>query len=658
MTKKTRTPKATITAEEYIKQRDFLVSNLESGNLPEEEFNKKIQVLYAKRLPVYRNGGDGFIAWAEENVCVDAYIPGTSIKKPTYLSDLSREPEPETGKTWWDLWCWQRSEIKKALVLREDGRLKHNLVVFCTERGEGKSFMAVLIVLWKFCCLAGQRIFLAANSKEQSSFAHREEIDKIVRISPVLLGLIGGEKAIKQRELAIYDSKGRKISFITTVSTFTGVLSNATGFTFSEFFASPPDGRFFSEIYGSMRNTPNALGVIDSTVSTRDHRLYRIYENIQKGLPGTETQYFLFKSNPGAKIENYYSPANTQSQLDAFRTTFTPGEFQMFFENTWDSATSGLFSDTDIEIADVLGMNGAMLNHEEIKEVVEACKQKESIPDRIQGSDMGVTADYEAIAEMKRPFVPVSRYLSNIDEHNFYIPTEELEELGNILDTDWCIGIGVDRADTIKTTTGAQSALVCVAKGLPGSRSNPYLYLVDGGEGKSPDYIYIPVGVYVTDFGAANEIQAIIQEWHSQYNGIEGFAADKFGMQDLPGWLIEQELIDKPEVLQFSYNVQRAVMMMLFNALKRGRFKKPNINIPGVRGSDILVEQMKHYVHRSVNGTRFEFSSDEKGKKGGVQDDTLEALALAIYSVRMKGLDSFKSIRAKSFFGEYVPPSN
>lgn len=657
MTKKTRNIKAAITSEEYIKQRDFLVSNFEAGNLPEEEFNKKIQVLYAKRLPVYRNGGDGFIAWSEENVCVDAYVPGTSIKKPTYLSDLSREPEPETGKTWWDLWCWQKEEIRKALVLREDGRLKHNLVVFCTERGEGKSFMAVLIVLWKFCCLAGQRIFLAANSKEQSSFAHREEIDKIVRISPVLLGLIGGEKAIKQRELAIYDSKGRKISFITTVSTFTGVLSNATGFTFSEFFQSPPEGKFFAEIYGSMRNTPNALGVIDSTVSTRDHRLYKIYENIQKGKPGTETQYFLYKCNPGAKIENYYSPANTQSQLDAFRTTFTPGEFDQYFTNLWSSASSGLFTDVDIEISEVLGMNGAMLNYEEIKEVAEAAKEKEKIPERIQGSDVGVIVDYEAIAEMKRPFIHTNRYLSVLDENNFFIPTEELQALGDLLDTDWCIGVGIDRADPMSTTTGAQTALMCVAKGLPGSRSNPFKYIVEGGEATSPDYIYVLVGAYVSDVGVASEIQDIIKEWHEAYNGVEGVASDKFAMSDMAEWLVEQEIVEKPEIFQFSYSVQRAVIMMMFTAFKRGRFKKPPLNIRGARNQDIIVEQLKHYVH-SVNGNTGKFTSDEKGSVGKVQDDAVEALALAIYSLRMRGLDSFKSIKSSAFFGEYVPPSN
>jgi hypothetical protein len=646
-----------MTAEEYIKERDLLVQNYEKGNVSEDVFIKRARMLYAKRLPVYKNGGDGFIAWAEENVRVNAYVPGTSIKKPTYLADLSREPEPETGKSWWDLWCWQKDVCKQALVLREDGRLKHNLVVLCTERGEGKSFMAVLIVLWKFTNLPDQRIFLAANSKEQSSFAHREEIDKIIRFSPLLLALVGGESGIKQKEMAIYDSRNNKISFITTVSTFTGVLSNATGFTFSEFFQSAPDGKFFAEIYGSMRNTPNALGVIDSTVSVKSHRLYRIWENIQNKKPGTETQFFYYKCNPGADINKYYSPANTQSQLDIYKTTFTPEEFAMYFENTWESATSGLFSDTDIKISETLGVNGKVLNYSETLETFNQISEHKKMLDLLQ-EKKGITDHTHAhsIKNLESGIISTSSILSSLDSYQKYIPSSELAALGYKLNTDWCIGVGIDRSDPMSIRSGAQTILTCVAKGLPGSRSNPNQFMVGlDGEIKSPNYIYVLCGFYHSIINSAADIQETINLWNTEYNGIEGFASDKYGMQDLPGWLISQAIIDRPEIFQFSYQIQRQVFMMLYQSFKAGMFKKPRVLVNGVNEEDMLNEQLKHFCH-TFNGKTGTFGSDEKSKNRlGVQDDAVDSLALAMYSLRMKGLEHFKPLTTDNFFGVFIP---
>lgn len=647
----------TMTSEEYIKERDLLVQNYEKGNISEDIFIKKARKLYASRLPLYQKGGEGFELWAEENVRVMAYLPGTSIKTPTYLANLSKDPEPETGKTWWDLWCWQKQICKEALVLREDGRLKHNLVCFCTERGEGKSFMAVLIVAWKFYNLPDQRIFLAANSKEQSSFAHREEIDKIIRISPMLLALIGGEKGMKQKELAIYDSRNNKISFITTVSTFTGVLSNATGFTFSEFFQSPPEGKFFAEIYGSMRNTPNALGVIDSTVSTRDHRLYKIYENIQKKKPGTETQFFYYKCNPGAKIENYKSPANTQSQIDAFRTAFYPEEFAMYFENTWDSATSSLFNDVDIACTEILGINGKILNYTETKEALEQInKYNKRLEEMEQGTVIDLPHVHQHINTIKNGFIPITKYLPSINAAFPYIPSKDLQKLGDALDTDWAIGVGIDRSDPMSVVSGAQTILTCVAKGLPGSRSNPFQFTTaSDGEIKSPNYMYVLVGFHLSILNTADDLQNTIKDWYSEYNGIEGFASDKYGMQDLPGWLVTEQMVEKPEIFQFSYNVQRNVFMMLYQAFKNGMFKKPPIQVMGVLEEDMLKEQFKHFCH-TFDGKTGVFGSDEKARnRGGVQDDGVDALALAIYSLRMKGIESFKSISSNQFFGMFIP---
>jgi hypothetical protein len=69
----------------------------------------------------------------------------------------------------------------------------------------------------------------------------------------------------------------------------------------------------------------------------------------------------------------------------------------------------------------------------------------------------------------------------------------------------------------------------------------------------------------------------------------------------------------------------------------------------------MLKEQFKHFCH-TFDGKTGVFGSDEKARnRGGVQDDGVDALALAIYSLRMKGIESFKSISSNQFFGMFIP---
>ncbi len=104
-----------------------------------------------KGIQRYRNGGDGFICWVEENVRIPVYDNDSPIPSWILVGDLSRVPAKLTGKSFWDMWCNQKEVLKEALQM-EFGRLKHRLIIFCWPRGEGKSAVACLIQLWKFFC--------------------------------------------------------------------------------------------------------------------------------------------------------------------------------------------------------------------------------------------------------------------------------------------------------------------------------------------------------------------------------------------------------------------------------------------------------------------------------------------------------------------------
>lgn len=646
-----------VTREQYVKVRDALSEKYSSGNITEKEYYNGLCRNFATRLKHYQKGAEGFIDWAEENVRVLYTPPGKFAKVPCYLGELSDEAEPLTGRSWKGFWEWQKEAVfRPALVLKEDGSLKHNLLIFCTPRGEGKSFWAVLIQSWKNTCFPDQKIFFCANTKDQSTFAHFSEATKLIVDSPVLLALVGGENNVKQKEIAIRDGKKRVISFITTVSTYTGVLSNCTGFTFSEFFQSPPDAPFFAEILGSTRNVKNAIGIIDSTVSKRDHRLYRLYESKQKGEPGTDTTFFFYESNQEADPSAYHSPANHAEQLASFKANFTPQEYAMYFKNTWDDAQSNLFSDTEIKATEYIGADGQLGKFDSVTEALNEIDRY--IKTDREFTDKGLESHGcpELIKKQHDRLIPVSKYLDAITDMTPMVSADQLVELGNILDTDWCIGVGSDRSDPFAKRSGAQSIVACVAKGLPGSRSNPMLYMDDGtGSIQSPRYFYVLVGLYHSILNTPEDVQGIISQWHLEYKGVEAMCSDRYNVEGITGWLIDEQIVRKPEIFHFSGAIQVEVFKMLYQIISKGNFKKPNVNVYGVRGADLVIEQLEHFT-QSIEGKKMTFGSDEKCKLNGVQDDAIDAMSLAVYGLRFKGLDDFKSISNNSFFGMYIPP--
>lgn len=617
---------------------------------------------FKKNLPKYRKGGAGFILWAEENVWVTIVPPGELARRGFPLGKLPDTPFPTTGRSWKGFWEYRKKTISDGLTLNENGTLQNNLLLFSEERGEGKSFAAVLIQLWKAFCFPDQKIFLCANSKDQSLFAHYDEAQTIIQNSPVLLTIVGGASNLKLKQIEIKARGGKRVlSFIRPISSFNGIMSNATGFTFSEFWQAKMPTTFFGDIYSSMRNTPNALGVIDSTVSTRDHTLFKLYKDKLERKSGTETTYFHYKCNPTADWKLYEHPANDERQIKAMRRQLSsePGKFEMFFQNTWDSAASSLFPDIEGEASHFLGADGALFNQSKI---IDICTQIDSIysaNEEVKGDKNHFTLRYDGmdrVKELQSRLIKVDDYISvDAKGHNTFVSAQQLSALGDLLDTDWAIGVGIDRNDILARASGAQTGMSCVAKGLPGSKSDPLKYTTLGDTTESPKYIYILLACLTPSTPTTSILQSMISEWHEEYNGLETLFSDRFNMQDMPEWLMSQGIMEKPEVVNFSYKIQKEVYGIAYSALHYGRFKKPRLQQIGTREEDILVEQWKHFTH-TVVGTSGKYESDEKRNQKGVQDDALESWAGAIYGLRKVGLDDFKSVTAKPNFGIYIPP--
>jgi hypothetical protein len=589
----------------------------------------------------YRDGPEGFIKWCEDFVCIPIYPEGSDIPVWTPMNKLPVTPNPKTGRSFRGMWEDKKSVYRNALRMK-NGRFRYRVIVFCWMRGEGKSLDACLIQLWKFMNWPRQLIVLGANSKDQIKFVHYDIIRDIVLNSPKILHLVG-KRNVQEKEIRMRDEKGNIGSRIMPITSFSGIVSNITGYTFSEIFAMK-NPKFFVELDGSTRNIPNALGVIDSTVSAKNHILYSLYNNYIKG--ETKTLYFDYRFSSKGITEDYWNPNMDQDQLDDYRAKFPMGDFEKFFLNTWGSASSKAFSEEMVEAINYLGCDGVIGNHSELMTLL---KQRNVLINEVAIKGIPIEDKINKIIPRLKP---VTGIYSLSDIHGFpkSATMDDLIKLTRTFDTDWVILHATDRADPLKGTgqSSARTISVCLAKGLPGSRSNPFIP-----EGVVPNYLYVVLSLVFIDSNSLEDIKSHILDCNAEYDGIDCISGERWGLWDLKPWCEEQVI--KFDPVYPTYDKQRAAFNELFMAISTGRFKSAPIVIWGSKEQDILKEELNIFYHDTDKRW---FGSPEKSEKDGIQDDAVFATGWAMYGGRELSVDNFRSRDKKVWFGDFFPDNS
>lgn len=620
---------------EELREPDF--SNIEINPDSEDENDE---------LAVYRNGGDGFVRWAEENVRVPIQYGDAGVETWVYLGEMPEKKHPITGRSFKYFWEKQKEQLVRALEMH-NGHFKHRIIVFCEPRGDGKSYRAMLIQAWKFCCFPRQLIVLGANSKEQTKFVHFDIIRKMILNSPNLVEKIG-RKNVQDKEIKMRNAMGETVSFIRPISTMQGIVSNITGYTFSEMFKMK-DTTFFTELHGSIRNIPNALGVIDSTVSTKSHKLYELYDHyIHKR---STTLFFCYRYSKEARQEDYWHPNQTQEQLNNYQIEFGPEDFDRFFKNTWESGQGSIITKSMIQGIGIVGINGKISEGTDIISILDkinACDGK--IAENILKDNLGPNRALETkmkFLQMRLNVVDTVYSLNDNDKPRF-ATFEELNRLSELYKTDWTIGAGVDRADPLKKSTeGANTIVTISAKGLMGSRGVDARTLANL---KNPSYIYPILGMFKVASSDIEDIKDIILEGGEIYDGIDTLCCERWGMWDVKTWC-EDEGIEFEPVFP-TYSLQRDVFREIFTLLRDCRIKSPKIHIMGAQSSYIFEEELDKFTHDLDK--RF-FGSPEKDNPSGVQDDSMYSHGYSIYGMRNKTFMDFRQRTKKSIFATYFP---
>ena len=599
-----------------------------------------------KQLVGYREGGEGCIRWAEEFISVEIYPYDSVYSVWCPLRELPRGPHPITGRSYAGIWNAQKDILRKALRMEHE-RFVHRLVVFCWMRGEGKSLLACIVQLWKFFCWTRQKIMLGANSKDQIKFVHFDIMRDIIRNSPELYRAIG-KRNLQEKEIRILNAKGEITSLIRSISSFTGILSNITGYTFSEMF-DMKNPRFFTQLDGSIRNIPNALGVIDSTVSDKTHVLFNLYTSFKE--KKTKLVFFSHRQSNLGVPDDYWNPNMDGDQLNDYRVKFPLGEFEKYFLNTWEAGRIRLFDDRMIEETKYIGIDSGLMNHTTIKEVLE---EKEKLQRRMDDSlEKGFNDNVEEqavkISEINTRFRQVEElYIIGYD----YVLSPgatlyDLQRMSDVFDTDWALLGGLDFADPMAVRKQARTLYTLIAKGLVSSRSNPYLIETENAALK---FIYLLIRLVNATDHTINYIKEIIDEDHTQLAGIDSLCCERYGSWDLITWCEDRDIAFEP--IAPVYNRQREAFKEFYTVMNEGRFKCPPVGVPGSRKEDIFVEEAELFDH---DPDKKWFGSNEKEEKGGIQDDVMYSIGWTIYGGRLLGPADFRARNLKLDFGTFLP---
>ena len=600
----------------------------------------------------YQDGGEGMIRWANDNVWIPIYPVGSVEAMWWPVGDLPDDKHPETNKSYKDMWKFQQDILRECLEMK-NGRLLYRLIIFCWQRGEGKSLLTCLVQMWKFLCFPKQQIMLGANSKDQIRFAHYDIMRDTIIHSPNLIRRIG-KKNIKEKEICLRDDSGNITSTVRCISSFSGLMPNITGYTFSEMF-DMKNPRFFVQLDGSTRTIPNALGIIDSTVSSKQHVLYDMFQ--KTATKQIKTTYFSYRCSTKGDILDYTNPNMTKTDLDDYRAKYPFGEFERYFLNLWSAGGRRIFTIPMIDEMQIMGVDDKILNHSTIHKMLvekeEAIITANQMAEKAEDNNVMMTAieiSQRKIAEVERRINPVAGYYALADTFGTRVASfAELEKLGELLNTDFAILGGYDIGDPMSNKYKSNTVGIIIAKGLPNSKSKVFY----GTEEAAPLYVYFVIAFATIDKHSVDGLKDFFDNAHSEYDGLDMICGERWGAWDLSSFCEERDI--KFEPVYPSYDRQNDAFSEMFRIMGSGRLKCPITGVRGFKEEDLFIEEMSIFDHEEPmkTGAKGWFGSPEKKDRHGIQDDSIFACGWCIYGGRMVGVDEFRMRKTIKAFAHY-----
>lgn len=254
-------------------------------------------------------------------------------------------------------WKYQGDVIKEVTRKLPSGKFKYGTAAICIPKQNGKTFMASLILAWRFMTHFNVQGVVASNSKDQASSVVFDTFKSMIRYSPELLDAVGSEN--------ILDKEIRNPATNSVVTVLSSSKAAAWGYgidiaVVDEIHAAPDDEGIYN-ILASQAGPRDGQIILPSQVSSQLNILYHLYQVHEK--KEDPTLYFLYIRgiNP--------SPLVTKRWLDSRKSQLTPAQYALYHDNDWVFSTRKLFSPEKVGQAVVNGeVYTAPVSPKELKE--------------------------------------------------------------------------------------------------------------------------------------------------------------------------------------------------------------------------------------------------------------------------------------------------
>ena len=514
------------------------------------------------------------------------------------------------------LWKYQLDFIKEAFKLKHDGDYQHSMIVACWERGEGKTFLIMLLFLFRFFNRYGEIINLSGLSKDQSSFAHYDLAKTTILNTPSLNDTPGLE--VKEKEIALKKGPNDNVCVLKAIPTSTGLLPGTTCAVFTELHKLK-DRQFFIDLWTSIRATPNAMVLIDTTVAAKGHTVYSLWDSWCK-----KDDPLLFFSHKQDDIRN---PETTAEQLASFRKHMLPFEYNRYFRNRWEDAVGGLFTPSSIKKTKYIGIKVDGIDiygtsdelDVAIDELIDT-EGQQNLYAKTGITDKSVNNKIEHVRD---------RLIKVDDLYSMPATREDKERIETIMGGPMTIGLGLDRSKLVGSIPD-RTVLVCIGK-VQIDYNTAYYFILD---------IFIPTKP------TSMFLQNKLIEWETQYGYIDKVASEEYQSQDFHLWCEEHGY--ESEFCSPTFKKQEEIFTRLFELVKEGYFKRPeipyyvddegNLHQGYSNKSDILDDELKAFIH---DGDRRFFGAPEKRKKGAIKDDTIYSIGWGTSACQTESMGEF-----------------
>lgn len=256
-----------------------------------------------------------------------------------------------------DLEPWQWSILETALVteaaqaveagiiLDDDeltGQLAFALLLLIMPRRHSKSTLFALIILWLVCSRPNLTVACLGNNEQHSQRVQLRLLRRVIRSTPALLQLFGGETSLGKTEIKCKASGGLIVQVTPTTQSAYGDRFNVLWV--SDFHAAP-DLDSFNALQASLLDSELRLTLIDSNIDGQGGHVHQLEEQAKEdaGIFVHRVEYRDF--------EQYKAEAPEwidRAEAARLKVTTLPAAFDRDILGKRSSARNSLFNPQDI----------------------------------------------------------------------------------------------------------------------------------------------------------------------------------------------------------------------------------------------------------------------------------------------------------------------